>query len=88
MIINDSFEIVEMSGEYMAIPLGKAASSLNGIVALNEASAFLLKQLSTPKTKDELVELLLNEYDVDEDLARRDVDVFVEALTKIDLIRE
>lgn len=88
MIMNDSFELTEVSGEYMAIPLGDAAASLNGIVALSEAAAFLLKQMTAPKTKDELVELLLDEYDIEIDVARHDVDIFVETLKKIDLIRE
>ena len=66
MIKNPEFEITEVSGEFMAIPIGDTAHSFRGIVALNNASAFLLRQMETHKSKPELVNLLCSEFKVDE----------------------
>lgn len=88
MVKNSSFEITEVSGEYMAIPVGDATKSLNGIVALNEASAYLLQQMSTSKTKTELIDLLTQQYEVDQATATKDVDAFVAKLMEIGLIVE
>ena len=38
-------------------------------------------------TEQDLVEVLLNEYDVDEAQAKEDVSAFVESLTKAGLIK-
>lgn len=86
MILSSSFEIVEVAGEYMAIPIGE--QSFNGIVALNEASAFLLGKLSQSKSEEELVSCLIEEYLVDKDIAECDVGVFVRKATEIGLIKE
>ena len=51
MRINKDFEIVEIANEYMAVPLGNAAASLNGVVALSEASVYLLRQMEQQKQK-------------------------------------
>lgn len=88
MRINKDFEIVEIANEYMAVPLGNAAASLNGVVALSEASVYLLRQMEQPKTKEELLELLLREYDVEEDIAKGDIENFISELINIGLIIE
>ena len=72
----------------MAVPLGNAAVSLNGVVALSEASVYLLRQMEQPKTKEELLELLLREYDVEEDIAKGDIENFISELINIGLIIE
>lgn len=88
MVKNPSFEITEVSGEYMAIPVGDATKELNGIVALNEASAYLLQLMNTSKTKEELVDLLVQEYEVDQITAAKDIDAFIAKLMELGIILE
>ena len=80
MTVNPLFEITDVAGEYMAIPIGDAAKSFSGIVVLNEATALLLKQMKTTKTEKELVDWLVAEYEVDIDTAQQDIR---ELLTKL-----
>lgn len=86
MILNSMFEITEVSGEYMAIPLTTISSKFNGVVALNEASAFLLKYMNTSKTRENLVDLLIANYDVAPEIATRDVDIFVKKMIEVGVI--
>lgn len=88
MIKNLEFEIVEISGEYMAIPVGESAHNLKGIVALNSASAFLLREMETQKSKQDLVRMLCSEFDVDEATAQCDVQSFIDKLLSIGVILE
>lgn len=88
MIKNPEFEIVEISGEYMAIPLGETARSIKGIVGLNDASAFLLRKMETHRTEQELVHMLCSEFNVDESTAQRDVHSFVDKMQSIGVILE
>ena len=86
MKIKNTMEIVDVANEYMVIPTGDAATSLKGIVALNECSAFLLNNMKTEKTEEELVELLMSEYLVDKAKAEKDVQLFIEKLINMGVI--
>lgn len=88
MRVNEFFEITDVAGEYLAIPIGNDANSINGVVVLNEASAFLLKQMKAPKSKADLVDLLISEYEVDFTNAKKDIDELIEKLIKIGLVME
>lgn len=88
MIKNPEFEIIEISGEYMAIPVGEMALNFRGIVTLNNASAFLLKKMETQKSKQDLVRILCDVFIVDETRAFQDVQVFIDKLLSIGVILE
>ena len=80
------FEIVDIADEYMAVPVGGASVSFHGIVALNEAAAFLLHQLDTPKSIEELVSILTNEFEVDTHTAISDITNMIGTLKQIGVI--
>ena len=88
MIKNPEFEITEISGEYLAVPVGESTHNFRGIVALNNASAFLLERMETQKSKRDLVNMLCSEFDVDEITAQHDVESFVDKLLSIGVILE
>ena len=88
MILKPSFEIVDVAGEYMAIPVGKLADSFGGIVTLSETAAFLLKNMKTEKTVDELAHLLSQEYDIDEKKAFDEVSKAIVLFGNLSLIED
>lgn len=85
MKTNKEFEIVEIAGEYMAVPVGSLSKDFHGVVALTEASAFLLRHMDA-KNKGELIQLLLDEYDIDKDTIERDLDAVIQKMLDIGLI--
>ena len=56
MKLKCSFEVIDMGGELIAVPVGDEAASFNGVVALSYAAAFLLKELKKPKSEKELID--------------------------------
>ena len=88
MVRNQDFEIAMIGDEHIAIPIGAAATTFKGVVVLSEAAAFLLGALSEPLERDDLVQKLLGEYDVDRATAERDVDDLIGRLTEYGLIRD
>lgn len=86
MKVVSGFEIIEIANEYIAVPIGEKADDFHGVVALNEATAFLLKQMEREQTLDDLVFILRSEYEVDETRARNDIGDMVENLFNIGLI--
>ena len=88
MKIKDQFQIVEVAGEYLAIPVGKEIKKFQGIAILSEDSFFLLKKMEENRTKIELIEMLQKEYDIDEANAEREIDIFLEKLHNLGIVEE
>ncbi|MDO4467545.1 MAG: PqqD family protein [Bacillota bacterium] len=86
MKMKKGFEIVNIGDDYMAVPLGENMTTFGGTVALNEVSAFLLNNLNTEKTEEELVALLLEEYDVDKETAEKDIKNILVTFKEIGLV--
>lgn len=82
MKIKSGFVIRKIAKQYMAVPVGSRAKELHGMIGLNETAAFLWEQLQTEQTKNELVQKLLNEYEVEEETALHAVERFCEMLKK------
>ena len=86
MKFNDNFEVVRVADEYLAVPTGEFASSFKGVVALNEASAFLLGKMREPISRNKLLESLVSEYELPLDVAEKDIDEFLIHMASIGLI--
>lgn len=86
MIINPNFEITEIADEYIAVPVGTEVLSFNGVVVLSEPTVYLLRKLKEPKSVEDLVDLLIEEYDVDRSDAEKDVNNIVKELLSMGLI--
>ncbi len=82
------FEIVDIADEHIAVPVGEKAASFQGVVALTDAASFLLNELVTPKSKEELLTLLTREYDVDVSVASNDLDNLISSLLDMDVIEK
>ncbi|MBQ7172572.1 MAG: PqqD family protein [Clostridia bacterium] len=81
MKINKDFTIQKVGSSFVAVPVGETSKNFHGMVRLNETGAFLWKKLTeADQTEDSLVAALLEEYDVSEELARKDVQTLVHAL--------
>ena len=88
MRIKQGFEVVNIAGDYLLIPVGDQIDVFNGTVILNEVSAFLINKLETDIDKDDLVILLVDEYGIDRKTAQEDIDEALEKMKKIGIIYE
>ena len=86
MKLKPDFQIVQMANDYMLVPTGDQIDSFNGTVILNEVSAFMLNQLKEDLEKEDLVERLVKEFDVESATAREDVDAAVEKMKQIGIL--
>ncbi|MCX8128628.1 MAG: PqqD family protein [Clostridia bacterium] len=77
MKIKDGFMLREVAGSWIVVPLGKRVVEFNGLMTLSESGASLWRKLEEGADEDELVDLVLKEYDIDEATARADVQEFI-----------
>lgn len=88
MRIVSGFILREVVGEIVAIPSGDSAHLLSGLLALNDTGRFLFGLLQQERTEEELVQALLDEYDIDESTARQDVSEYLAMLRSHELLIE
>lgn len=88
MKIKDGFAKREIAGSHIVVPVGKTALEFNAMITLNESGAFYWDIFQNDITIDEAVKLILDEYEVEEDRARADVEKFVQMLSDNDLIEK
>lgn len=86
MKIKKGFMLREVAKNYVVVAVGEASKEFNGVINLNETGAFLWKQLIDDNTVDVVVAALLNEYDVSEEAARKDVELFINKLKEAKIL--
>ena len=84
------FELQNVCGEYIIVPAGIENVDFSRIISLNPTAAFLWEKISCMEefTIDTMVEALLEEYEVEEEIAREDSKLIVERWKEMELIEE
>ena len=80
MKVEKEFVLREIAGDYIVIPTGKTVLEFNGLISLNEVGVSIWKMLQRDVTLDDLVRGILDEYDVEESVAREDIQEFLDKL--------
>ena len=80
MRVEKEFVLREIAGDYIIIPTGKTVLEFNGLVTVNEMGVSLWKMLQQEVSFEELVAGILEEYDVEEDVAREDIREFLDKI--------
>lgn len=80
MKTNKEYMLREIAGETVLVPTGSASQKLNGMIRLTESAAFIWKQVDTAADLEEIVARVQDEYEVNEDTARRDIYGFLREL--------
>lgn len=88
MRINKEFVLREIAGDYVIIPTGQTVLEFNGLITVNEVGVVLWNMLQNEVTEDQLVEGILEEYDVEEEVAREDIRNFLDRLIQGKILTE
>ena len=85
MKLKEGFILRTVAGQTVALPAG-GVTNLDMMITLNDTGKFLWEKLAVGAEKDELVEALLAEYDVDRERADKSVDAFVTRLKELEFL--
>lgn len=86
MKIKGDFVLRQIAGSTVVVPIGESAMDFSGMLNLNETGVFLFKALQDGASKEDLLVKLTDEYDVPEDKAAKDIDVFINKLKDAGII--
>lgn len=90
MKIKSGFELQNVCNEHLVIPAGIENVDFSKIISLNPTAAYLWEKVAGMEsfTADTLTELLLQEYEVEENVAREDSEMIIERWLETGLIEE
>lgn len=84
MKIKDCFVLRNIAGINTIIS-SDASSNFEGMITLNDTGVFMWNILKNGATKEELVDKVINEYEIDKETASNDIDGFLEKLQSVDV---
>lgn len=82
MKIKSEFKLRKVAGEYVAMASGAESRRINGTIMLNESGALLWNAAVNECTRDDLIQVLKNEYGIDDIKAAAGVDKFITTMTE------
>lgn len=81
------FNLREVCGEQIIVAEGEENIDFSNIISMNESAAYLWKNLQDKEfTLDDMVRLLLEEYDVDQEVARKDAELLAAQWKEAEII--
>jgi hypothetical protein len=87
MKAKSGFNLREVCGEQIIVADGEENIDFSNIISMNESAAYLWRNLQDKEfTLDDMVRLLLEAYDVDEEVARKDAELLAAQWKKAEII--
>ena len=88
MKIKKGFQLQNVCGEHIIIPAGEENIDFSRIISLNPTAAYLWENVvkSENFTVEDMAQLLLEEYEVEEDVALEDCKLIVECWAEMGLL--
>ncbi|MBR2322048.1 MAG: PqqD family protein [Clostridia bacterium] len=84
MKIKKGYLLREMAGGVnVVVGVGNEANTLKGYVTLNDSGALIWKVLEKGASLQDVVSAILSEYEVEEEIARKDAILVIEKLKEI-----
>ncbi len=88
MKLIDGFTVKKIGDDTVAIYVGGDTVDMTVGIELNPVARLLFTALLAETTKEELIKLLLENYDITPEMAKEDVRVFINDLTNKGLLTE
>ena len=88
MKAKQGFVLRNVADEYILMPTGGNIGKFNGTILLNEVSAFVWEKLHNSLSRDDLLKAILDEFEVEKDVAAADLDTILATLKEYNVIED
>lgn len=89
MKIRKGFKLKSISGQYTIVPDRRINKTFTNVIVLNDTAVFLWNLVKEREvTKQQMLEALLENFDISTVLALGNIDVFVRTMKENDIIEE
>lgn len=80
MGLKDNYILHKMNNEYVIIEINDGALEFSHVFYINESAAFMFNLLKDGKSKQEIIDSMLDEFDASKDVLSVDYDNFIKLL--------
>ena len=87
MKIREGYLLRTVAGKNIVVSVG-AQLDFNGMLTLNDTGVYLWNLLQKDTTKDDILNKMLEEYDVSEEIASADIDAFIQKLRQANILED
>lgn len=88
MKVKKGFMLREVAGSYIVVAIGEASKNFNGMIKLNKSGCYLWNCIIEDITIEELINKLLEKYEINNYIAKKDVETFIETLRNENILDE
>ena len=88
MKIKDGFLLREIADCHIVVPVGSRVIDFKGLMTLNDTGYFIWNHLIEDNTYERLLDSMLQEYEVDEDTAKKDLIEFLNKAKESGVLEE
>lgn len=88
MKLKDGFITHDSDKKQIMVAVGDAADKFHGLVRSNKTAAFIIECLKQESTEEQIVDAILEKFDVSRDMVTKDVHRIIADLRKIGAIYE
>ena len=88
MKIKEGLIVRKMDDSYVAVAVGEMTNNFNGLIRLNDSAYFVFNLLKEDISYENLVDKMLEEYDVTKEKASHDLDEMLAIFRENELLDE
>jgi hypothetical protein len=86
MKMQEGFVMREVAGQYVVVAVGEASKTFHGMIKLNSTGKDIWEGLEKGLTEEEIVEVLVEKYDVQNSDVKNDVQEFLKQMREVGII--
>jgi len=84
---NGNFATRVVGGEMIVVPIRSGVADLECVFTLDEVGAAIWRAVESPKTEEQILQSVLDQFDAEESDVRRDLGEFLATLDEAGLLR-
>ena len=88
MKAKEGFVLRNIVDEFILMPVGDNIAEFKGTILLNEVSALIWEKLQNPVSKEDLLQAVLDEFEVERSVAAADLDDLLTTLRKYGVLED
>lgn len=86
MKFKKDFILRDIMGETILVPINESTTAFNGLITINELGKFIWENLESSENEEDLLHKILQEYEVEKEVAKEDLNEFLDKLRQVDII--
>ena len=80
MKIVKEFILIDIEGECVLVQTGATKQEFNGLITMSDTAKFIWENMEKVNSFEELIKMILEEYEIDEETAKKDAHGFINEL--------